>query len=493
MTVPSPHAQLWRWDIEKALKNDYVFKVGNNTLTGDQTIIGAVGIGVAPPANMVNGGLYANSHISTNSFTLNGYYDGAWKAINAGYVSLFSQTASSGYVYLYRSATAPAAGGLVTGWDTLMSFAATTGDLTIPGVINCNSNIFASPILGVKASSGNVHVWFYGPNSEDRCVIYTPAASAGNVTFRVNGTQNFTFASSGTFTSPGHIVASDYVYSNGGYFIGTTTLAVLGTALGGSGTIYLRPTAYNSGSNQTSIDANGNMVVNGTIQSTNTIFAATYFQSTSVTAILGTTGAGTVYMRPNGAGSSAGQAWLGSDGVFHIVAGYAANVIGINLQEGLLQLSGSGSASDAMCQWGNINGNVGGIYTSGTTTSYNTTSDEDLKDFVGPYDPMKAIEIIRADPVRDFHWKKTGEYAVGWGAQTSYAISKDLATPPPLPGNKFKGKQAERMLTAKPGDTDYMPWGMDQAKRTPYLWAALGWALDRIDELTERVTALEAA
>lgn len=125
----------------------------------------------------------------------------------------------------------------------------------------------------------------------------------------------------------------------------------------------------------------------------------------------------------------------------------------------------------------NPNGLVGGIRSTGSSTAFDTSSDERLKTFIGSYDPAKAIAIIRADPVRDFHWKSDGSYAVGWGAQTSYAVSPDLASP---------GQ-------GSPGDEDYIPWGVDQSKRTPYLWAALTAVLDRLDEIEARLTALESA
>ena len=103
-------------------------------------------------------------------------------------------------------------------------------------------------------------------------------------------------------------------------------------------------------------------------------------------------------------------------------------------------------------------------------TSTPTSSDERLKDFIGKLDPQKAIDIIRADPVRDFKWKSTGEYAVGWGAQTSYSVSTNLAS--------YNAKEDR--------------WGVDHGKRTPYLWAALTWALDEIETLKARLAALEA-
>lgn len=118
----------------------------------------------------------------------------------------------------------------------------------------------------------------------------------------------------------------------------------------------------------------------------------------------------------------------------------------------------------------------GKITQNGTNTTYGTSSDERLKDFIGTYSGDDAIALIRADPVRTFNWKATGEPAVGWGAQTSYAVDPDLA----VPGY------------GEPGDESFSPWGIDQGKRTPYLWAALSRALDRIDELEARLAALEA-
>lgn len=124
---------------------------------------------------------------------------------------------------------------------------------------------------------------------------------------------------------------------------------------------------------------------------------------------------------------------------------------------------------------------VGSIsHGSGTTTAYNTSSDGRLKSFSGEYDPLKAIDIIKRDPVKSFTWRSTGEEAVGWSAQASYEVDKNFATPPP-----------DEFRATKPGDENFFPWGMDLAKRTPYLWAALTGAWDRIDALEARVAALE--
>lgn len=119
----------------------------------------------------------------------------------------------------------------------------------------------------------------------------------------------------------------------------------------------------------------------------------------------------------------------------------------------------------------------GSVTVTSTNTAYNTTSDENLKHFTGTYSYEAAKAVIQADPVRSFTWKDGGEAAIGWGAQTSYAVSPDLATP---------GK-------GNPGDDDYRPWGVDQGKRTPYLWAAVSGLIDEIEGLKAEIAALKAA
>ena len=123
----------------------------------------------------------------------------------------------------------------------------------------------------------------------------------------------------------------------------------------------------------------------------------------------------------------------------------------------------------------------GNISMTASAVSYNTTSDARLKEFTGELSGEDAAAIIRADPVHRFNWLLDGSSAVGWSAQDSYAVSQDLATP----GDDLG-------VDAKQGDDGFMAWGVDQAKRTPYLWAALAMALDKIEALEAKVAALEA-
>lgn len=162
---------------------------------------------------------------------------------------------------------------------------------------------------------------------------------------------------------------------------------------------------------------------------------------------------------------------------------------------GLIQSSLEFAGTGGHYRFYNTNGQVGSISTAASATAFNTTSDETLKNFIGPFDPSEALAIIRADPARKFSWKMDGALAVGWGAQTSYAVSPDLATP----GGWFD-KTMGLPCDEHDENAEYLPWGVDQGKRTPYLWAVVPWLADRLDmaeatiaALESRIAALEAA
>jgi hypothetical protein len=488
-------AYLWQIQMPEATSNDFVILRYNpagtfadipfriSQATGNTTFIGAVGVGGNAPAGMINGGMHVTSHINSGNHAMNAYYDGAWKANVAGWASFISMPVADGRIIFYRSNASMAAGAALTLATPLIIDAAGTGtfsgnvvaDNVVTGNVWSPNATTSTNISGGSAANSGGNIELYGQSHATLAsrnyydsALHTFRDMANTVIMTADtGAVSVT----GTLTSSGGLTGAS-VWAQGGVFQSGATAAYF---CGNGGDILLRPMGSGSSSNQTSIDsATGNMTVNGALTAVGTVSSNQSFASTSAAVILAPTGAGTCYLRPNGAGSATGQAWLGSDGVFHIVAAYQTSVNGINIQEGLIQTSKNTAAAAQHYTFANTNGAVGFINTSASSTQFGTTSDETLKDFIGPYDPLIAIDIIRRDPVRDFHWKKTGEYAVGWGAQTSYEISKDLAVPPP-----------ENMPNA--------PWGVDQGKRTPYLWAALAWALDRIDELTSRVAALEAA
>jgi hypothetical protein len=249
------------------------------------------------------------------------------------------------------------------------------------------------------------------------------------------------------------------------------------------------------------------------------------FIGSATAALLGNlSGAGTVYLRPNGYVSTVGQLTVNSSGN---VDGYGTAAFGTGVATAQIICGQTYSTVGANCGWAvvqtstqantrssanvataathalfyNPNGQIGSIGTSGSATSFNTSSDERLKTFTGLLSGDDAIAIIRADPARRFTWNVDGTEAVGWGAQTSYEVSHDLASPPPPSEVLFLRSvpegtpppSEEEIAKAEPGDSDFVPWGMDQSKRTPYLWAALAAALDKIDALEARLAALEAS
>jgi hypothetical protein len=128
------------------------------------------------------------------------------------------------------------------------------------------------------------------------------------------------------------------------------------------------------------------------------------------------------------------RAELDSSGTFKVPAlGHSASGArnGKSIAGDIVDSSRDSTGSVSHIRFYNPNNQVGGITTSGTTTTYSTTSDELYKLFRGEYPGETALGIILADPVRDWDWvpERGGGYAVGWGAQTSYAVSPDLAVP----------------------------------------------------------------
>lgn len=128
------------------------------------------------------------------------------------------------------------------------------------------------------------------------------------------------------------------------------------------------------------------------------------------------------------------QAELSNTGVFMTpAAGYSTTGArnGKSLAADILDSSRNSTGGASHLRFWNPNGQVGGITTNGTATAYAVSSDELYKIFRGKYPGEKALAIIRADPAREWDWvpERGGGYAVGWGAQTSYAVSPDLAVP----------------------------------------------------------------
>jgi hypothetical protein len=370
------------------------------------------------------------------------------------------------------------------------------------------SEIKAGSIVHVvynSALNGGAGAWLmlnpslavFPTSSNDNRLVRTDGTAFGLQQSGITIDDSNNVSGVGTLATGGNITAT-------GVFICNSTSAILANT--GAGNVVLRPNGSGSATGQFIVD---NV---GIATATSNIVANQNFVSSTTAVVLATSGLGTIFLRPNGFASTTGQVQFNAAGDLimadgtQITAGASGffKVTGTGLHifqtdysmadanQGLSLYTGSPvinvgrdsavalqvkrrTTDGASVNFYKNESNVGTISLTAAATAYNTSSDERLKDFIGLYDPAKAIDIIRRDPVRDFLWNDAsgapGQYAVGWGAQTSYAVSPDLATP----GH------------GKPGDEDFQWWGVDQGKRTPYLWAAMGNVLDRLEALEGRL------
>lgn len=118
--------------------------------------------------------------------------------------------------------------------------------------------------------------------------------------------------------------------------------------------------------------------------------------------------------------------------------------------------------------------NVGNISVTGSSTSYNTSSDYRLKE---DWQPMTGASdrVLALKPV-NFAWKADGSRVDGFLAHELQEVVPEAAT-------GFKDEVDE--------DLNPVYQGIDQSKLVPLLTAALQEALNKIDALETRIAALE--
>ena len=117
----------------------------------------------------------------------------------------------------------------------------------------------------------------------------------------------------------------------------------------------------------------------------------------------------------------------------------------------------------------NGNGAVGSIQTSGSSTSYNTSSDQRLKENITDSD--EARSKVNAIQVRKFNWKVDGSYQpYGMIAQELQSIVPEAVSSPEKPEEMF---------------------GVDYSKLVPLLTKAIQEQQDTIEDLKSRIEVLE--
>lgn len=132
-----------------------------------------------------------------------------------------------------------------------------------------------------------------------------------------------------------------------------------------------------------------------------------------------------------------------------------------------LDSSASATSGVSHHRFYNPNGNVGAIATSGTSTSFNTTSDADLKDAIIDADRAVAIDQIKAGRPVEFEFRaERGVKHLGFIAQEMVAVFPDAVTAPEREGD---------------------PWMIDHSKLVPVLWATVQDLLARVEVLESKV------
>ena len=193
------------------------------------------------------------------------------------------------------------------------------------------------------------------------------ATGAGTVYLRPNGV--------GTSTGEVTVTTNGYLNATTGYFVGSPTGAVL--APGTSSAAYIRPGGPASTTAEFQVNAAAATAsMKGAFLASNG-----QFNSGNSTALLSTTGAGTVYLRPNGPASAAGQAYVNSAGNFFardLIADRANNTGALYLgavanntylyYDGANYLLGRGAGPSDFTIWHTGNFNPGNYVSKGGDT-----------------------------------------------------------------------------------------------------------------------------
>ena len=107
---------------------------------------------------------------------------------------------------------------------------------------------------------------------------------------------------------------------------------------------------------------------------------------------------------------------------------------------------------------------------SGTTVSYNTSSDRRMKENI--VDASSQLDVINNIQVREFDWKNNGHHEVGMIAQELNDV---------IPNVVQEGGD----------DVTEEPWGVDYGKLTPYLVKAIQEQQAQIETLKQEIQELK--
>ena len=216
--------------------------------------------------------------------------------------------------------------------------------------------------------------------------------------------------------------------------------------------------------------------------------------------------------------NSSGNVLVGTTSAPNGTSSYGSGFITTSVDRMLLRLASSSTGGGVtLVAFDNPNGQVGGITTSGSSTSYNTSSDYRLKTDAQPMTGASA-RVQALNPV-NFEWIASGDRVDGFLAheaqavvpesvtgtkdammdeeyEVTAAVYEDVVIEAVLDdeGNELEAERTEQNLVTEAvmgtrNVPDYQ--GIDQSKLVPLLTAALQEALTKIDDMETRLAALE--
>jgi Chaperone of endosialidase len=177
---------------------------------------------------------------------------------------------------------------------------------------------------------------------------------------------------------------------------------------------------------------------------------------------------------PQGSLHVNGQVYVAGPGVTGSLEFGTANQDGVRIYPGAIDVQRNqfnclhlakpaGAADGGLAAFFSGGTAVGTITTSGGTVSYNTTSDERLKENIRP--SAKGLNKVMKIQVRDYNFKsKPGQNETGFIAQQLYTVLPDVVT---------KGGE----------DPAKEPWSVDYGRVTPFLTKAIQEQQVEIDAL----------
>jgi hypothetical protein len=343
----------------------------------------------------------------------NTYFDNtSFRAATAGWASYLVSNQSTGDIVLARSTASVAANAVAT-LGSLAQFSVASGTLLYD-----NKFQYGDGVGNVYHQQKSLAVGYYrktgvGNFSWNKSAdgLQTGSGLTSQMTLEDNGDLNVALGSISATTT--------------GSFVGTTTVAVL--ASGGAGTIFLRPNGRVSVTGQSTIDSAGNLAVAAAITSGGVITSTQFFQTSGAAFVLGPTGAGTVYMRPNGIGTATAQATYDSSGNLTAAGTISSSQNFASTSTNLLlgtdgtanggvymRPRGIGSATNQGIY--DTNGNLtiaGPTGTKSTGTTWANPSDVRLKENIADYGKGLA-ELLQVRP-RQFTFKASPEFGECYG------------------------------------------------------------------------------